>query len=127
MLKITVVALAALTLFGPTAFAGSGAIAFSLGSDEKPGVYFGTSNGSYSRQDAQRWAIYDCEKHGGKDCRVIVSETEACAALAVGDKNKMGWSWSPMALTRPGNAKDQALQSCSELTSDCEVVAWVCH
>jgi hypothetical protein len=41
-------------------------------------VIIGSASGSGSRRDAERWAVYDCEKKGGSDCRIVGWETGKC-------------------------------------------------
>jgi hypothetical protein len=75
MRELIITALALLIL--GSAFAGSGAIAYS-----KPDDVLGLSYGSGSQADAERWALLDCRDKGGADCQFKVVENNACAAIA---------------------------------------------
>jgi Domain of unknown function (DUF4189) len=140
-LSLTMFIVGMITSASSIAHAQSGAIALS----QSFGVLVvGSAGGSGSRMDAERWAVYDCEKKGGGDCRAVGWETGRCVALAVGknnqyvadvspynfpdhsDSSQSKDHWGGALATIVDDAKSRANNACSKITSECEVKAWVC-
>ena len=64
--------------------AGFGAIAFSSSNGS-----LGFSYGHASRLNAELRALGECRNRGGIDCRIVVWESIACAALATGAEKRI--------------------------------------
>lgn len=92
-----------------------GAIAYS----RSAGAY-GWSNDYPSQDAAQSLALENCRKHAS-DCSIVLWYSNACGALAVGS-NAYGSAWG---VDQP-TAEREALQRCSQLTSNCSVKRWAC-
>ncbi len=108
-----------------SAFAGSGAIAYS-----KPDDVIGLSYSSGSQADAERWALLDCRDKGGADCQIKVFENDACAAIAIGEKRGLGKAWwsHPLRELEEKRSQQVAIAKCDETgDTDCKVRGWVCH
>lgn len=82
----------------------------------------GVSEGLSSSRKAKRAALEDCKSDGGSDCRIIVSYTNQCVALATGPG---GTSHGRAAsVTR---AEVLAMEACSSSsTGRCEVIYSAC-
>ncbi|MEY9179704.1 DUF4189 domain-containing protein [Bradyrhizobium sp. USDA 313] len=89
----------------------------------------GWAGGSATPDDADRWALLDCERKGGKDCKVMAREDRGgCAAIAAGTNGKGGAASTHGDMRPPGAiARQTALEDCITVDTDCEVKAWVCH
>ena len=107
------------------------AIAFSRaiygvsGDTAAPGV--GTSWGWFSRADAQRTALRACNLGDPTvtDCRIELSITRGCAALAVGTRGVTAASSTARgASVRAASA--EALGACRRNAQNCRVVATTC-
>ncbi|MET4031116.1 MULTISPECIES: DUF4189 domain-containing protein [unclassified Bradyrhizobium] len=124
MRKLTIGVLA-LFISNTTAFAGSGAIAYS-----KPDDVVGVSHGRRSQRCAKRSALLDCRRKGGSDCQIEASENNACAAIAIGNGRGLGRGWwsHPLAEFEEELSQQGAVVECNETgDGDCKVRAWVCH
>ncbi|WP_354101569.1 DUF4189 domain-containing protein [Bradyrhizobium sp. RT5a] len=124
MRKLIIGALA-LFISNTTAFAGSGAIAYS-----KPDDVIGFSYGSGSQRHARWWALLNCRGNGGSDCRIAAYENNACAAVAIGRGRGVGRAWSsyPIGELEEERSQQGALIRCDETgDEDCKVRALVCH
>ncbi|MFG3591574.1 DUF4189 domain-containing protein [Bradyrhizobium sp. RDI18] len=124
MRKLIIGALA-LFISNTTAFAGSGAIAYS-----KPDDVVGFSYGSGSQRDARRWALLNCRGNGGSDCQITAYENNACAAVAIGRGRGLGRAWwsHPLGELEEERSQQGAVVRCNETgDEDCKVRAWVCH
>jgi hypothetical protein len=113
-MKTLIVAGLALVAFSLPASAGFGAISYS----EADGV-IGTSFGSATLADAERWALYDCRERGGRDCRSIVWQRNRCAVLVVTADGRATWGTSNMGVAR---AEVLAKEACPT----CRTAAWSC-
>ena len=121
--------------YGSSRYPTYGAIALS----QSDGIA-GSSSGSATEADAQRWAVYECRENGGKDCVSIGWERGRCAALAVG-KDGYGFSfaanqpwylWLGEIYVNSRNlieqqTQDNAVAECQKHTSECAVKALVCN
>ena len=87
-----------------------GAIAFS----ESTGRY-GYGIDYFTRDEAEKWALYDCK---AKDAKILLSFRNACAALASGQKGRIGKAQA----NSKEEAEKLALADCSERDSDCKVI-----
>ncbi|MDE5465357.1 MULTISPECIES: DUF4189 domain-containing protein [unclassified Bradyrhizobium] len=120
MRKLTIGVLA-LFISNTTAFAGSGAIAYS-----KPDDVVGVSHGCRSQRDAKWSALLDCRRKGGSDCQIEAYENNACAAVAIG-KGRAWWS-HPLGEFEEELSQQGALVGRNETgDEDHELRAWVCH
>jgi hypothetical protein len=102
----------------PASYAGFGAIAFSPSDGA-----IGYSYGYPPREAAEGRAFDECLKNSSGDCRIVIWERNACAALAAGENNGWGVAWHP----NRSAAELRALALCSENTSKCEGRRWVCN
>ena len=87
-----------------------GAIAFSESTSR-----YGYGINYSTRDEAEKWALYDCK---AKDAKILLSFRNACAALASGQNGKVGKAQA--------NSKEEAerlaLADCSERDHDCKVI-----
>jgi hypothetical protein len=76
---------------------------------------FGGIEGLSSKRKAQKAAISECRRSGGKKCNVIASYYNQCGAMAWGDSKVASY-------TGPSRqeAIEFALQSCNKTTTNCE-------
>ena len=94
-----------------------GAIAFS----ERDGS-FGYSFDYHSENDANQRALSDCSQNG-KGCKVVLTFSENCAALAADDHNRYGYSLGD----GEGDANGRALRQCAgHGGKKCEVKVSTC-
>ncbi|WP_354111428.1 DUF4189 domain-containing protein [Bradyrhizobium sp. S3.12.5] len=124
MRKLIIGALA-LFISNTSAFAGSGAIAYS-----RPDDVVGFSSGFGSQRHARRWALLECRVRGGSDCRIKISENNACVAVAIGRGRGLGRGWSshPFGELEEERSQQGAVRGCYETgDEDCELRAVVCH
>ncbi|HEY6417414.1 MAG TPA: DUF4189 domain-containing protein [Candidatus Binataceae bacterium] len=94
-----------------------GAIAYA----EKNGAY-GFSYDVNNADEANHRALSNCAKNGD-GCKVVISFSNNCAALAAGDNNRFATS---MAGTR-AQAQADAMTACgSSGGHNCDIKAWTC-
>lgn len=93
-----------------------GAISYSAGDR-----VHGFSNNFRSRRSAERRALFECRRRGGRSCRVAIWFKNACGALAIGP-NGYGSGWG----TSLRIARGHALRSCRGYSRRCRVIRWVC-
>jgi len=94
-----------------------GAIAYA----EQNGAY-GFSYNVNSASAANQRALSNCTKHGD-GCKVVISFSETCAALAAGDNDRFAASRGD----GRGEAQGNALTACSrDGGKHCEIKAWAC-
>ncbi len=75
-----------------------------------------------TKGDADRRALSDCEKRGN-DCKIVVSFSDSCAAVAAGDNKRFAVGQA----TKSEEARASALAACTrEGGTKCEVQAWSC-
>ncbi|OSJ35210.1 hypothetical protein BSZ19_09350 [Bradyrhizobium japonicum] len=120
-----IIGVLALFISNTTAFAGSGAIAYSKADD-----VVGVSHGCRSQKHAKRWALLDCRRKGGSDCQIEAYESNACAAVAIGNGRRLGRGWwsHPLREFEEELSQQGALAGCNETgDEDCKLRAWVCH
>ncbi len=94
-----------------------GAIAYA----EDNGAY-GFSYDYHSAAEANRRALADCTTQGA-GCKVVISFSETCAALAAGNNDRFAASRGDWR----GEAQGNALTACSRNGGkNCEIKAWTC-
>jgi serine/threonine-protein kinase len=83
---------------------------------------FGYSFHYHSAAEAEQQALTDCNAKGA-GCKVVISFSETCAALAAGDNEKFAASRGD----GRGDAQGQALAACSRNGGKhCEIKVWSC-
>jgi len=94
-----------------------GAIAYA----EQDGAY-GFSYHYHSAAEANQRALSDCLAQGA-GCKVVISFSETCAALAAGDNDRFAASLGD----GRGEAQGNALTACSRNGGkNCEIKTWTC-
>jgi|SRR5208282_253667 len=94
-----------------------GAIAYAVHN----GAY-GFSYDYHSAAQAEQRAFSDCAAQG-TGCKIVISFSETCAALAAGDNERFAASLGDGA----GVARSAALSACSRNGGkNCEIKAWTC-
>lgn len=94
-----------------------GAIAYST----QTGAH-GYSHNYPSRRTAEKEAVANCRKFGGRNCSVTVWFYERCGALATGSDR--GWGSSSHQNKQRANA--EAMSFCRKHDRNCKIVASVC-
>ncbi len=95
---------------GPVWVSRWGAIAF----DPIQGK-FGGAEGHESKNKAFKAAIKECERNGGKKCKIIGNHTNQCGALASGVNYTVAWGGPDKQKTI-----DDAINACSQKTTNCQ-------
>ena len=75
---------------------------------------FGGANDMTSERKAQRAAIKDCRKNGGKKCEITVSYYNQCGAMAWGNNRSVSWRGPE----REATIRD-AVAACDKETDNC--------
>jgi len=75
-----------------------------------------------TRAGAESAAIARC---GDACCEVVVWVENGCAALAVGDEGRYGWSFR-YGTNDLSTAMNEAMSQCNSRTTNCRVEAWTC-
>ena len=102
-----------------------GAVAYSFGDD-----HWGRSWNQKSKPAAEKRALNECKKQGGKKCKIGVTVGNSCGALAVAvgatSKSKAGSSWG---FKTHDDAKARALKECKKRSKGqaCKVVSSTCN
>ncbi len=78
--------------------------------------YYGAMEEMKTARSAEKAAIKECTKNGGKKCRVVASYYNQCGALAWGDNRYVGYR-GPI---RETTEKD-AVNVCNQQTANCKV------
>jgi hypothetical protein len=82
---------------------------------------FGTANNVSSARKAEKMAMKQCRANGGKNCRVNLSFSNQCVALAWGNTFN-----SAKYATDIAQAETMAMNSCSRDTQNCKVFYSAC-
>jgi serine/threonine-protein kinase len=90
------------------------AIAFSTKTGE-----FGFSNDYSTREEADKAAIEHCN---ASDCKILIWSRNACASLAIGDRNGFGTNWAK----DQKESESKALEVCSNYTKNCKILKTIC-
>ena len=105
-------------LAASAANAGAGAIAYSA-----PEKIVGLSYAHGTRMDAERWALSDCEKAGGTECKIAVWEFNNCMGLSI-DTNSLAYGYS---FGHDAWNADRVNAVCKQYGgTDCKIAARVC-
>lgn len=88
--------------------------------DGKNGI-FGGADGFKRPSQAQKAAVKDCQKHGGKQCKVLIEYYNQCGALVWGDNKYAGYTGP-----QPNEVKQRAVESCQKETSNCKIYYMGC-
>jgi hypothetical protein len=88
--------------------------------DGKKGI-FGGADGFERPDHAQKAAVKDCRKHGGKDCKLLIEYYNQCGALVWGDNKYAGYTGP-----EPDSVGKRAVESCNKETSNCRIYYMGC-
>lgn len=77
---------------------------------------FGAVDGATSKRRAYKAAISDCERNGGRKCKVLLGYYNQCGALAAGSAGTVSYSAS-----QQSQAIDGAMQRCDNKTDNCQI------
>ena len=96
-----------------------------LAIDDTRGITGGVINKNTSEQ-AEKGALQDCKKEGGKKCEIAVTFYDSCAALAWSKQTKVakrGWAESSLQ-----GAENEALNRCNAASKikDCKIMINAC-
>ena len=83
--------------------------------DAKNGIY-GGADGFDKPSQAQKAAVKDCRKHGGKRCELIIEYYNQCGALVWGN-NRYSAHSGPL----PDEVSKRALDRCAKDASNCQI------
>lgn len=76
---------------------------------------FGGVEGLTSKRQAQRAAIADCKRHGGKKCKISIAYYNQCGVLASSDTYSITTSGPSMDETT-----QRAINACSKKSQNCK-------
>ena len=88
--------------------------------DGEKGIY-GGADGFDRPSQAQKAAVKDCRKHGGKQCKLLIEYYNQCGALVWGDGRYSAFS-GPL----PDEVSQRALNMCAKETSNCQIYYMGC-
>ena len=77
---------------------------------------FGVADGFERPSQANKTAIKDCRKNGGKQCKLYLEYYNQCAALVGGDT-----TYSAHRGPLPDEVKERALGACNKVTTNCQI------
>lgn len=80
----------------------------------------GTMDGRHSKSEAERYAMASCMSGGSKNCKIVLTFFNQCAALAVGER--ISWSKAPT----KDKAEKSAREGCGN-ADQCRVVYSACN
>jgi hypothetical protein len=80
----------------------------------------GTMDGRLSKSEAERYAMASCMSEGSKNCKVVLTFFNQCAALVVGER--ISWSKAPT----KDKAEKSAIEGCGS-ADQCRVVYSACN
>lgn len=83
--------------------------------DDAKGI-FGAVDGSLTKRKAKRGAINLCRSNGGTNCNVVTDYSNECGTLAWGANKYVTYTGSI-----PDEIKIRSIESCSKLTSNCQI------
>jgi Domain of unknown function (DUF4189) len=116
------IVVAAIMLTPAIAHAGYGVLTYS-----KPDNTVGWAFGYPTVEDANRRAIYECEKSGGKDCNTIQWEHNMCVVALAVPTGGNGWTVKTFAPVHP-EMRQPTLDKCErEFDRTCEYRAGICN
>lgn len=86
-----------------------------------PNGILGTAVDLATPEDAKRLAMRDCINQGGKQCEIVLSQGNGCAAMAAG---KTGWN--VQGAETIDEAKEKSMQVCADSSPGCVVYFSAC-